>query len=81
VGVTDAWIISHFFIFGIYPSGRLDLYSGYLGFIYTGATVAGEHTFSADDLGEAMLPPGEYIAALVSDDGYAILAQTPFSVR
>jgi endonuclease/exonuclease/phosphatase family metal-dependent hydrolase len=64
----------------IYPAGTLDLYNGYLAYAYTGATVAGEYTFDADDLGEAMLPPGEYLATLNSDDGYAILAQVPFTV-
>ncbi len=65
---------------GIYPAGALDLYNGYLAFAYTGATVAGQYTFGADDLGEEMLPPGEYIAVLCADDGYAILAQVPFTV-
>lgn len=64
----------------IYPAGTLDLYNGYLAYTYTGATVAGEHSFGPDDLGAEMLPPGEYIATLSSDDGYAILAQTRFTV-
>jgi hypothetical protein len=65
---------------GIYPAGNLDIYNGYLSFAYTGATVSGQRTFGADDLGDAMLPPGDYVAVLVSDDGYAILAKTSFSV-
>ena len=65
---------------GIYPAGNLDIYNAYLSFAYTGATVSGQRTFGADDLGDAMLPPGDYIAVLVSDDGYAILAKTSFSV-
>jgi hypothetical protein len=64
----------------IYPAGTMDIYNGYLAYKYTGATVAGQHSFGSDDLGEAMLPAGEYVAVLMADDGYAILAQTPFTV-
>ena len=28
-----------------------------------------------------MIPAGDYIAVLVADDGYALLAQVPFSVE
>lgn len=64
----------------IYDAGELDLYNGYLAFAYTGATVAGSYTFGPDDLGEEMLPPGEYVAVLASDDHYVVLASAPFTV-
>lgn len=65
---------------GIYPTGTLDLYNGYLAFAYTGASVTGAYTFGPDDLGEAMLPAGTYTAVLADDDGYAVLAQVQFTV-
>lgn len=65
---------------GIYPAGEIDLYNAYLAFAYTEATVAGSYTFTADDLGDEMLAPGDYLAVLMSDDGYAILAAQPFTV-
>ncbi|MCU1359092.1 MAG: hypothetical protein JWN99_381 [Ilumatobacteraceae bacterium] len=65
---------------GIYPVGEMDLYNGYLAFAYTDATVSGSYTFTADDLGDEMLAPGDYVAVLMSDDGYAVLDQQPFTV-
>jgi hypothetical protein len=65
----------------IYPAGELDLYNGYLAYVYTEATVAGSHTFGVDDLGEAMLEPGEYVAVLASDDHYVVLTSVPFTVE
>jgi hypothetical protein len=65
---------------GIYPAGEIDLYNGYLAFAYTDASVAGSYTFTADDLGDEMLAAGDYIAVLMSDDGYAVLDQQPFTV-
>jgi len=65
---------------GIYSAGDPDLYNNYLGFLYTKATVAGSVTFDADALGEAMLPAGDYTARLLLDDGYAVLAETAFTV-
>ena len=61
---------------GIYPAGG-DLY-GYLGFKYTGARPSGRLSFTQADLGK--LPPGRYRATLMLDDGYSILAETPFTV-
>ncbi len=62
---------------GIYPAGVMDLYSGYYGFAYTGASVNGSYSFTPQDLG---LEPGNYQAVLFSDDGYAILATVEFEV-
>jgi hypothetical protein len=64
----------------IYPAGELDLYNAYLAFVYTDSTVDGTHSFGPDDLGEEMLPPGDYIAMLASDDHYIVLASAPFTV-
>ena len=65
---------------GIYDAGEIDLYNGYWAFAYTDASVAGSYTFTADDLGDEMLPAGDYVAVLMSDDGYAILDAQPFTV-
>ena len=65
---------------GIYSAGTLDLYNGYWSFAYTGATVSGQVTFGTDYFGDSPLPPGDYVAVLASDDGYAVLAQVPFTV-
>lgn len=65
---------------GIYPAEALDLYNDYYAFAYTGATVAGSLTFTEADLGEEMLPPGDYYARLMLDDAYFVLAEVPFTV-
>jgi endonuclease/exonuclease/phosphatase family metal-dependent hydrolase len=65
---------------GIYSAGDADLYNGYWAFAYTNASVSGSYTFTDADLGEAMLPPGEYVARLMHDDGYLVLAETTFTV-
>lgn len=62
---------------GIYPAGTLDLYNGYYGYTYTGASVNGSYRFTPQELG---LEPGEYQAVLMSDDGFAILASVNFLV-
>jgi hypothetical protein len=64
----------------IYDAGELDLYNSYWAYGYTDATVEGSYTFGPDDLGEEMLPPGDYVAILASDDHYVVLASTPFTV-
>ena len=64
----------------IYDAGELDLYNGYRAFVYTDASVAGTHAFGPDDLGEEMLPPGDYVAVLAGDDHYVVLASAPFTV-
>lgn len=63
---------------GLYAAGDPDLYT-YLGFLYTEAEIAGAVTFDAEALG-GELPPGDYEARLMHDDGYVVLATTPFTV-
>ncbi len=62
---------------GIWTAGEPDLYGGSLAFSYTGATVTGTTSFDVADLG---LAPGEHTVRLLSDDGYAVLAETTFRV-
>ena len=57
---------------GIWKAGDADLFN-YYGFAYTRARVAG-HTRLAG------LAPGRYVARLLTDDGYAVLAQRTFTV-
>ena len=64
----------------IYDAGELDLYNAYWAFAYTDATVDGSYAFGPDDIGEDMLPPGDYVAVLASDDHYVVLATAPFTV-
>lgn len=64
---------------GVYAAGDPDLYN-YLGFLYTDAALAGTVTFDETAFGAA-LPPGDYVARLMRDDGYVMLAQAPFTVR
>lgn len=64
---------------GIYAHADADVYN-YLAFVYTGATVDGTYTFTADDLGTAMLPPGDYEVRLMSDDSYVTLAADDLTV-
>lgn len=66
---------------GIYNAGEQDLYSSYLGYIYTGATVDGTGVFDASVLGDEMLPAGDYVARLFVDDGYSVLAESTFTVK
>ena len=62
---------------GIYRAGDTDLYNAYLAFAYTGATVAGRTSFAGD---ARTYPPGRYVARLMRDDGYGVLAEAPFRV-
>lgn len=62
---------------GIYEAGNPSLYD-YLGFLYTGARPEGELEFTRGDTGK--LAPGRYVANLMLDDGYTILASAPFTV-
>ena len=64
----------------IYDAGELDLYNAYWAFAYTERTVDGSYTFGPDDIGEDMLPAGDYVAVLASDDHYIVLATAPFTV-
>ena len=63
---------------GIYAAGDPDL-DNYLAYLYTDAAFAGSVTFAETELGGA-LPPGEYEARLMRDDGYVVLATAPFTV-
>lgn len=63
---------------GIYRKGDPSVYN-YLGFAYTGARIAGELTFPADELYEE-LTPGDYEARLMFDDHYRVMAVAPFTV-
>ena len=62
---------------GIWKAGDPDLYNGYLTFAYTGATVAGATRIAGD---AKTFPPGRYVARLLKDDGYGVLAQARFTV-
>ena len=57
---------------GIWKAGDGDLFN-YYGFAYTRARVAGHARLDG-------LPPGRYVARLLADDGYAVLAQRSFTV-
>jgi endonuclease/exonuclease/phosphatase family metal-dependent hydrolase len=65
---------------GIYAAGDPDLYN-YLGFAYTRAAIAGTLSLGAAELGEALLPAGQYEARLMRDDGYFWLASARFEVK
>ena len=62
---------------GIFRAGDPNLYD-YLGFIYTGARPSGSLEFARSDTGK--LAPGRYVANLMLDDGYTIVASAPFTV-
>jgi hypothetical protein len=51
-----------------------------LTYIYTNGDVIGSATFDQASLGDTPLAPGGYEMRLFLDDGYAILASTPFIV-
>ena len=63
---------------GVYEAGNPNLYD-YVGYRYTGALPNGRFDLGKADLGK--LKPGRYVANLMLDDGYTILASAPFSVR
>jgi endonuclease/exonuclease/phosphatase family metal-dependent hydrolase len=62
---------------GIYKASDTDLYNDYLAFAYTGATVAGRTSFAGS---RKWYPPGRYVARLMRDDGYGVLAEVPFTI-
>jgi hypothetical protein len=62
---------------GVWKAGDPDLYNGYLTFAYTGATVAGVTRIAGD---RRTFPPGRYVARLLKDDGYGVLAAARFTV-
>jgi hypothetical protein len=65
---------------GLYAADEPDLYNGYWAYAYTDASVRGAVVFDAGLLGEAMLPAGDYVARLLMDDGFAVLATASFTV-
>ena len=68
------------------PARRYDerdgdpLVDSYLFYVYTGQVVQGSVTIDANGEGDWPLPPGEYDAHYLLDDGYASLAVAPFTV-
>jgi endonuclease/exonuclease/phosphatase family metal-dependent hydrolase len=60
----------------IFPANDPSLYS-YLGFRYVDAKPAGTVRFGVG----SSLEPGRYVARLMLDDGYSVIAETPFEVR
>jgi endonuclease/exonuclease/phosphatase family metal-dependent hydrolase len=75
---TDAYA-RKFDWLAIYSAADPDLY-GYWAYAYTDASVDGSYTFGPDDLGEEMLPPGDYVVRLLSDDSYITLAEASLTV-
>jgi endonuclease/exonuclease/phosphatase family metal-dependent hydrolase len=63
---------------GLFSADNPDLY-GYAAFLYTGAAVDGSVTFDAEAIG-GPLRPGRYVARLMRDDLYVVLAATPFEI-
>jgi hypothetical protein len=59
---------------GIYAAGGTDL-NAYLAFLYTEASVNGSGAIPTGEL-----PPGDYEARLLHDEGYELLATTRFSI-
>ena len=62
---------------GIWKAGDPDLYNDYLTFAYTEATVDGVTRIAGD---RRTFPPGRYVARLLKDDGYGVLASARFRV-
>jgi endonuclease/exonuclease/phosphatase family metal-dependent hydrolase len=65
---------------GIYERDADPLVDSYLFYVYTGQTVQGSVTIDASGEGDWPLPPGEYDAHYLLDDGYTSLAVAPFTV-
>jgi hypothetical protein len=66
-GAARDWI-------GVYRAGEADL-NAYQGFAYTQASVNGQATIDT-----AALPPGEYEAKLLFDEGFEVLAAARFTI-
>jgi hypothetical protein len=60
----------------IFGAGDPSLYS-YLGYRYVDARPAGTIRFGVG----SPLKPGRYVARLMLDDGYSVIAEAPFTVR
>jgi hypothetical protein len=65
---------------GIYPRGGDPLVDSYLFYVYTDQSVAGSVVVDEGGEGDWPLPPGDYDAHYLLDDGYVSLASTPFTV-
>lgn len=65
---------------GIYERDGDPLVDSYLFYVYTGQTVQGSVTIDANGEGDWPLPPGEYDAHYLLDDGYTSLAVASFTV-
>jgi hypothetical protein len=63
---------------GVYPRGADAAVAEYLGWAYTGATVAG--TVELGGAGSEPLAPGRYSVYLLVDDGYEVIARADFTV-
>jgi hypothetical protein len=67
-GMKNDWV-------GIYRKDDPDLFTGYIRFVYTGATVKGSALLKAPD------QPGQYELRLMREDAYVMLATAPFRVE
>jgi endonuclease/exonuclease/phosphatase family metal-dependent hydrolase len=65
---------------GIYERNADPLVDSYLFYVYTGQGVSGSVTVDANGEGDWPLPPGDYDAHYLLDDGYVSLAVAPFTV-
>jgi hypothetical protein len=65
---------------GVYARDADPLVDSYLFYVYTGQVVQGNVTIDANGEGDWPLPPGEYDAHYLLDDGYVTLAVAPFTV-
>ena len=64
----------------IYSANEPDLYNNYWAYAYTQATVNGSTAFDESVLGESLLPGGDYVARLLLDDAYSVIAEVAFRV-
>ncbi len=65
---------------GVYARGGDPLADDYLYYAYTDQSVAGSVVVDASGEGDWPIPPGEYDAHYLLDDGYVSLAVAPFTV-
>jgi hypothetical protein len=64
----------------IYSANEPDLYNNYWAYAYTQATVNGSTAFDESVLGESLLPSGDYVARLLLDDAYSVIAEVALRV-
>ena len=65
---------------GVYPRGGDPLVDAYVYYVYTDQSVAGQVVIDESGEGDWPLPPGDYDAHYLLDDGYVSLASAPFTV-